>query len=195
VSDTSQEHLARRLDHLERENQRLKRLGALALIGLAALVIMGQATSAPVANTIEAERFILRDASGNARASLGVRPDGTAALALADDTHQERAVFTVTAQGLAAVELSERSGRLRAGLAVRPRQASVSSANEMLTLGHAVMNLAKASPTWTTHQIAQMTPDERAADAIELVRRARARLAEHAQTIEHEPAPEPEKED
>jgi hypothetical protein len=121
VSDTSQEHLARRLDRLERENQRLKRLGALALIGLAALVIMGQATSAPVANTIEAERFILRDASGNARASLGVRPDGTAALALADDTHQERAVFTVTAQGLAAVELSERSGRLRAGLAVRRR--------------------------------------------------------------------------
>jgi hypothetical protein len=45
------------------------------------------------------------------------------------------------------------------------------------------------------HQIAQMTPEERAADAIELVRRARARLAEHAQTIEHEPAPEPEKED
>ena len=49
MSDTSQEHLARRLDRLERENQRLKRLGALALIGLAALVIMGQATSAPVA--------------------------------------------------------------------------------------------------------------------------------------------------
>jgi hypothetical protein len=45
------------------------------------------------------------------------------------------------------------------------------------------------------HRIAQMTPDERAADAIELLRRARARLAEHAQTIEHELAPEPEKED
>ena len=62
MSDTTQEHLVRRLDRLERENQRLKRLGALALIGLAALVIMGQATSAPVANTIEAERFILRRA-------------------------------------------------------------------------------------------------------------------------------------
>src|ERR1700694_1013172 len=35
------------------------------------------------------------------------------------------------------------------------------------------------------HRLNQMTPDERAADAIELVRRARARLAEHAQTIEH----------
>src|SRR6266567_3460057 len=55
----------------------IAKLGALALIGLAALTIMGQTASAPVANTIEAERFILRDASGHARASLGVRPDGT----------------------------------------------------------------------------------------------------------------------
>ena len=45
------------------------------------------------------------------------------------------------------------------------------------------------------HQIAQMTPEQRAADAIELVRRARQRLAEHRQTIEHEPAPEPEPEE
>ncbi len=45
------------------------------------------------------------------------------------------------------------------------------------------------------HQIAQMTPQERARDAIELVRRARQRLAEYRQTIEHEPAPEPEPEE
>jgi hypothetical protein len=120
VSDTSQEHLARRLDGLERENRRLKRLGTLALVGLAALIIMGQTAPAPVANTIEAERFVLRDTAGNVRASLGLRPDGTAALGLADDTQQERALLSVTAQGLAAVELTERSGRLRAGLAVRP---------------------------------------------------------------------------
>jgi hypothetical protein len=45
------------------------------------------------------------------------------------------------------------------------------------------------------HQIAQMTPEQRAADAIELVRRARQRLAEYRQTIEHEPSPEPETEE
>ena len=59
MSDTRHdlhEHLARRLDRLERENRRLKRLGALALVGLAALTVMGQAASPPVANTIEAER-------------------------------------------------------------------------------------------------------------------------------------------
>ena len=129
MSDTTQEHLARRLDRLERENRRLKRLGALALIGLAALTIMGQTASAPVANTIEAERFILRDASGNARASLGVRPDGTAALALADDTQQERAVLTVTAPfssmiSSAAVSAKKRTPRLTQASATPARYLS-----------------------------------------------------------------------
>jgi hypothetical protein len=119
VSDPSHEHLAQRLDRLERENRRLKRLGALALVSLAALTVMGQTAPVPVANTLEAERFVLRDASGLVRATLGLRSDGTAALALADDTQQERAVVGVTAQGLPAVELSERSGRQRASFAVR----------------------------------------------------------------------------
>src|SRR5712671_5216638 len=39
------------------------------------------------------------------------------------------------------------------------------------------------------HRIAQMTPDERAQDALDLVARARARLAEYRQTLEHEPIP------
>jgi hypothetical protein len=41
------------------------------------------------------------------------------------------------------------------------------------------------------HRIAQMTPDERAADAIELMERVRRRLAEYRQTIEHQGEPEP----
>src|SRR5712691_7658233 len=43
------------------------------------------------------------------------------------------------------------------------------------------------------HQIAQMTQEQRAQDALDLVARARQRLAEYRQTIEHEPAPEDEK--
>src|SRR5712691_5621227 len=41
------------------------------------------------------------------------------------------------------------------------------------------------------HRIAQMTPDERARDAIELAERARRRIAEYRQTIEHQGEPEP----
>src|SRR5216684_350396 len=45
------------------------------------------------------------------------------------------------------------------------------------------------------HRIAQMSPEERAADAVELMARVRRRLAEYQQTIEHEPSPEPETDD
>ncbi len=86
------DHLTRRLDRLERENRRLKVVGGLALLGMAALTVMGQTPPTSVANTLEAERFVLRDNAGNVRATLGLRPDGTAALALADDTQQDRAV-------------------------------------------------------------------------------------------------------
>jgi Bacterial regulatory proteins, gntR family len=44
--------------------------------------------------------------------------------------------------------------------------------NEMLTLGHAVKNLAQAGPTWTRHQIAQMKTGsigEQAGAAFELL--------------------------
>ena len=119
MSDRIHDHLTQRLDRLERENRRLKLLGALALLGLAALTLMGQTAPTPVANTLEAERFVLRDGAGNVRASLGLRPDGTAALALADDTQRERLVLSVTAPGLAGLDLSDRAGQLRAGLNVR----------------------------------------------------------------------------
>ena len=36
-----------------------------------------------------------------------------------------------------------------------------------------------------------MTPEQRASDALDLVQRARRRLAEYRQTIEHQGEPEP----
>ncbi len=48
------------------------------------------------------------------------------------------------------------------------------------------------------HRISLMSPEERARDALELVERARRRIAEYRQTIEHEPyepSPEPETEE
>ena len=44
-------------------------------------------------------------------------------------------------------------------------------------------------------RLARMTPAEGERDALDLVQRARQRLAEYRQTIEHEPSPEPETED
>jgi hypothetical protein len=67
--ETVIETVLERLTKLERQNRRLKRTGVAALIVAASLAFMGQASKP---KTIEANEFILRDASGNTRAKLWV---------------------------------------------------------------------------------------------------------------------------
>jgi len=63
-------NMLQRLDRLERENHRLKRIGALVVVVIAAVVLMGQARPSKVAKVIEAEKFVLRDTSGQVGAIL-----------------------------------------------------------------------------------------------------------------------------
>src|ERR1035441_5993119 len=58
-----------RLLKLERQNLRLKRIGAAALVVVVSLLIMGQA-SQKKKTTVEADEFVLRDDRGNVRAKL-----------------------------------------------------------------------------------------------------------------------------
>ena len=59
--------ITERLDRLEKENRRFKRLGLTALAVMAATLVMGQS---PSRRTVEANEFVLRDASGTIRATL-----------------------------------------------------------------------------------------------------------------------------
>jgi len=68
------EELELRLLNLEKQNRRLKQLGATLLILVTSLIVMGQA---PSKKTVEANEFILRDDSGNIRARLFVSPKQT----------------------------------------------------------------------------------------------------------------------
>jgi hypothetical protein len=69
-----------RLDRLERRNRRLQ--GALAVILLlgGTVGVLGQA--GPSGKTVEAERFVVRDAAGKVRAELGITDQGGAKLDL-----------------------------------------------------------------------------------------------------------------
>jgi hypothetical protein len=58
-----------RLEKLERENRRLKSMGGLAALVAVSLFLMGQAKPD---RTLEAERFVLKDASGNVGAELAI---------------------------------------------------------------------------------------------------------------------------
>ncbi len=61
--------LTQRLERLERENRRLKRAGALALLLAGGVFLMGQ--SLPASRVVEAEKLVIRDTTGKARVVLG----------------------------------------------------------------------------------------------------------------------------
>ena len=95
MNEPTMETLVRRLDRVERENQRLKQAGVVALVVIAAVVLMGQATTNKVAKVVEAEKFVLRDADGKGRARLESLPSGLVRLALLDKDENVQSVLGV----------------------------------------------------------------------------------------------------
>jgi hypothetical protein len=104
--------LVRRLERLERAERRWRRLATCAALGLAAVAVMGQK---PAPRVVEAERFILRDAAGRARAELVVDGEQSVALRFKDADSMPR-LSLGTENGAAVLVLNEQGGRVRAGL-------------------------------------------------------------------------------
>ena len=75
-----------------------------------------------------------------------------------------------------------------------PASAQVAAATAILDRGHGkpTQHIDAEHAGSIAHRIMQMTPEERARDAVDLVQRARQRLAEYRMTIEHQRAAEPE---
>jgi hypothetical protein len=63
--------LLSRLERLEKENRRVKRITATGLLILCCALFMGQSRPS---KTIEAERFIVKDSSGKTRGEFGMDP-------------------------------------------------------------------------------------------------------------------------
>jgi hypothetical protein len=68
MDEPTLDSLTRRLERLERDNRRLRRMGAGLLIGLSALLLTAQAL--PPARIVEAQHFVVKDAAGKKRAEL-----------------------------------------------------------------------------------------------------------------------------
>jgi len=75
MEQPTMESLGQRLDRVERQNQRLMRIGAVALAVIVAVVLMGQATGGKVAKVVEAEKFVLKDKDGKVHAIFGLVVD------------------------------------------------------------------------------------------------------------------------
>ena len=78
-----------RLEKLETQNLRLKRVGFAILVLGGIALLMGQAKPGQIAQLVEAERFVLRDANGKTRADLGFE-EGAPSLALFDGQGSRR---------------------------------------------------------------------------------------------------------
>ena len=90
---TDQTAIEERLSILEEQNRRLKKGGIIVLIALFSVILMGQAKPSP--RSIEAEKFVLKDAHGNVRGWMGVIGEG-AELVLGNSNRQPMITLEVS---------------------------------------------------------------------------------------------------
>ncbi len=109
------DNTAQRLNRLERDNLRLKQLAVLVLLGVAAILFMGQSKPQGSAKVVEAERFILRDESGKVRARLEVVKEKVG-LDIHDEDGTIRASLTLIRDGAPSLNLYDKDGNRRATL-------------------------------------------------------------------------------
>ena len=102
-----------RLEKLEKQNRTLKRVGMLVLALFGLVLLMGQ--TLPGRRIIEAEGFILRDATGKMRAALGIS-EGAPHLSLLDEEGTAR-IFLTLAANKPSVWLFDAKANLRVSLA------------------------------------------------------------------------------
>jgi hypothetical protein len=100
--------LAPAVERLERQVRSLRRILAVALLGLGwPLLIAADAPRTPA--EVTAKKFVLHDGAGKVRAELGLQPDGTAMLAFIDAKGRTNVALRGTASA-PILELAEGSG-------------------------------------------------------------------------------------
>lgn len=110
-----------RLEALERDNRRLRRYGALLVVGMAmllGLVVVLVYTRRTVTPEIAAQRFILRDASGAVRGAWGVAEDSSLRLVFQDQAGRPRIKVSLLNDGSAGISLADSGGKPRAVFAL-----------------------------------------------------------------------------
>ncbi len=108
--------LEARLDRLERENQRLKRLGLVSLVIASSFVFMGQTKRKVHPETLRAQQFELVEPDGSVKAILGTTPtsDKSSGLALYDRQGKVRVMLSVDKEGVPVLALFSANSRSRA---------------------------------------------------------------------------------
>jgi hypothetical protein len=191
-----------RVETVERENRRLRRLWISSLISIAvllglatALVIVSARHGLPgtVADVIESRQFLLRDADGMVRGAWGTLPDGTMRLSLQAPGSKAGVTLTALKSGASGLTFSDSSGRSRGVFGILPdetlsltfgdRTGMIRSSLGLNPEGSATLVFADRSGAMR----AGLGVDSRGAGTFTVVEHPGARTAE--------PEPEPESDD
>lgn len=70
------EELTKRVSRLERQNSIFKGTALFGLLGVVAIILLGQTASNQVIKVVEAEKFVVRDPQGLVRATLSSDSNG-----------------------------------------------------------------------------------------------------------------------
>lgn len=114
--------VAGRIDRLEAENRRLRRLILLTLVSITLPLLAVQCSSG---RTIKAEQLVIEDGQGKPRASLGLDGEGTR-LRLYDAQGKRRASLSLGADGQPGLALFDAEGRAGAVLEITKSGAALS---------------------------------------------------------------------
>jgi hypothetical protein len=118
--------LAQRLAVLEREhrnltavNRRMKKLGTAVIIAFTAVFAMGlKLPGHKKHKVVEAENFIIRDASGNIRGALGIADDGSVGLNMNDSKGNTRISLDIATNDTPGLDFYDAAGHARAMMAL-----------------------------------------------------------------------------
>ena len=120
MTELAMNTLAKRLDRLEGENRRLRRMSLMLLLGAATMALMGQTPQHRPLRTLEAEEFLLRDSRGQVRASLGTSQNPSAtALQIYNGNGKPRTLLIVSGDGTSSLEFMDTGDRVRVVLGIR----------------------------------------------------------------------------
>jgi hypothetical protein len=194
--------LSHRIDELEREYRRLKRLNLSLMIGLAILLGLGVALVSvssryglpgTVAELVAAKQFMVRGDDGVVRGIWGTAEDGTIRLMLQDSAGRARVKLDLLADGASGLTFADSAGHPRAVFAFLPDQTASLVLADAAQRTRAVLGIsADGSPTIlfadrSGSTRAGLGVDNRGTGTLTLEDRSGRNLAEPEQPSEVEP--------
>lgn len=125
--------LSSRLEALEREGRRLRRMNMIIFVGAALILGLGVALVAvsarygvpgTAADIVAARQFVLRGPDGSVRGVWGIDKEGAVRLVLQDGGERPRARLNLLQDGSAGLTFSDSAGHPRAVFAFLPDQST-----------------------------------------------------------------------